>query len=244
MKGFYVVEKVIDFVQPKGKWKFNEEVAKCFDNMLERSIPDYQNMRKLEKLIINNSVSNKHTLLDIGCSNGINIDDFCNDMKCYGIDISEPMLQQARERFVKNNNVIIEQFNVLTGLNSLCGKIGVEGFDIITSVLTIQFTPIEYRQSILSDIYNHLNKNGVFIFVEKILGSDNVINNMLVKSYYDIKSDNGYSYDAINRKKKSLEGVLVPVTSNWNRDLLKQAGFTKMETFWKCLNFEGIVALK
>ena len=89
-----------------------------------------------------------------------------------------------------------------------------------------------------------MNKNGVFIFVEKILGSDNVINNMLVKSYYDIKSDNGYSYDAINRKKKSLEGVLVPVTSNWNRDLLKQAGFTKMETFWKCLNFEGIVALK
>ena len=111
----YIMEKVIDFVQPKGKWKFNEEVAKCFDNMLERSIPDYQNMRKLEKLIINNSVSNKHTLLDIGCSNGINIDDFCNDMKCYGIDISEPMLQQARERFVKNNNVVIEQFNVLTG---------------------------------------------------------------------------------------------------------------------------------
>ena len=29
------MEKVIDFVQPKGKWKFNEEVAKCFGNWLK-----------------------------------------------------------------------------------------------------------------------------------------------------------------------------------------------------------------
>ena len=30
----------IDNVSMDGKWEFNSEVAKCFANMLERSIPD------------------------------------------------------------------------------------------------------------------------------------------------------------------------------------------------------------
>ena len=36
-----------DDIEPKEKWEFDEEVADCFENMLERSIPDYENMRKL-----------------------------------------------------------------------------------------------------------------------------------------------------------------------------------------------------
>ena len=30
-----------------GKWEFNEEVTRVFDDMLERSIPDYEHMRSL-----------------------------------------------------------------------------------------------------------------------------------------------------------------------------------------------------
>ena len=36
-----------DNVKPGKKWEFNDEVARCFQNMLERSIPDYQSMRAL-----------------------------------------------------------------------------------------------------------------------------------------------------------------------------------------------------
>ena len=36
-----------DNVKPGEKWEFNDEVARCFKNMLERSIPDYQSMRAL-----------------------------------------------------------------------------------------------------------------------------------------------------------------------------------------------------
>lgn len=37
-----------DNVDVKGKrWEFDDEVAKCFDDMLERSIPNYETMRTL-----------------------------------------------------------------------------------------------------------------------------------------------------------------------------------------------------
>ena len=36
-----------DNVHPGEKWEFNGEVAACFANMLERSIPDYRSMRAL-----------------------------------------------------------------------------------------------------------------------------------------------------------------------------------------------------
>lgn len=34
----------VDNVVPKPKWEFDADVAHCFANMLERSIPDYRSM--------------------------------------------------------------------------------------------------------------------------------------------------------------------------------------------------------
>lgn len=36
-----------DKVIPKGKWEFDENVTEVFDDMLSRSIPIYDDMRKL-----------------------------------------------------------------------------------------------------------------------------------------------------------------------------------------------------
>lgn len=234
-----------DTVTPQGKWEFNESVANCFDDMLNRSIPNYKEMRLLTKLIVDKYKTNfcfnePMSLLDIGCSNGLNIELFVNEnMQCYGIDVSEPMINKARKKFIDCNNVHILNYDIRKGIS----QIG-ENFNIITSILTLQFIPMEHRQDVLYDIYKSLSANGLFILVEKTLGINAPINKLLVDSYYTIKKQNGYSYDAIDRKKKSLEGVLVPCTSNWNKDLLQQAGFNYVETFWKYLNFEGVLAVK
>jgi hypothetical protein len=59
---------------------------------------------------------------------------------------------------------------------------------------------------------------------------------------------NGYGEEEgeeeIERKRLSLEGVLVPVAAEWNEDLLRRAGFDEVECFWRCLNFAGSVAIK
>jgi tRNA (cmo5U34)-methyltransferase len=118
------------------------------------------------------------------------------------------------------------------------------GAQVILSVLTIQFTPIEYRLQILRDVYEHLADDGVFIFVEKVLGETACLDRLFRNNYYAMKEANGYTEEEIERKKLSLEGVLVPVTASMNEQLLKASGFKEVDCFWRWSNFAGWVALK
>jgi tRNA (cmo5U34)-methyltransferase len=115
---------------------------------------------------------------------------------------------------------------------------------VTLSVLTLQFTPIEYRQKIIENVYNSTLPGGAFILVEKILGSDSFANDLFVDTYYDRKGENGYTQEQINAKRESLEGVLVPVTESWNRELLTSAGFKHVDAFWRHLNFAGWIGIK
>ena len=115
---------------------------------------------------------------------------------------------------------------------------------VVLSVLTLQFIPIEYRQKIVKQVYDCLIPGGAFILVEKVLGSDAVINEILVKEYYDLKGKNGYTEEQINTKRRALEGILVPVTSKWNEEILAKSGFQSVDSFWRNLNFVGWVAIK
>ena len=242
MKGI----NMTDNVTPKDKWVFDEDVAECFEDMLERSIPQYDVMRDTAfnlgiKVMNKNKVS---SMLDIGCSDGLNIDRYVKKLGAYGryrgIDISEPMLEKARKRFVgfiECNIVHIENMDLRKDFPR-------DAYNLITSILTIQFTPIEYRQMILQKIYDHLEFGGGFIMVEKVLGNCSEINEIMVEEYLKLKESNGYTKDQIERKRLSLEGVLVPMTSNWNIDMLKQAGFKKIDVFWRWMNFEGYIAIK
>lgn len=236
-----------DDIEPKEKWEFDEEVADCFENMLERSIPDYENMRKLcvnmcDSLILKDK--SLFYLLDLGCSDGLNMKEFTYKYGARGnytlVDCSKPMLEKCRSKY--HNYIGNDLMKVLE--MDLRKHFPVGMYDVILSVLTLLFIPIQYRQQIVQKIYNNLRPLGVFILVEKVLGNSASIDDALVENYYKMKHENGYSYEQIERKKLSLEGVQVPVTSNWNIDLLKQAGFKQIDVFWRNLNFEGYVAIK
>ena len=236
---------MIDNVDVKGKkWEFDDSVANCFSNMLERSIPGYNTMRSLVFSIGQNYVKDKTTIVDVGCSNGIAIEPFVEKNGAYNnyllLDVSEPMLDKCRKKFkgyIESGLVKVDNFDLRRGLEK-------GGNSLVLSILTIQFTPIEYRQKIVKSIYDSLIDGGAFIFVEKVLGNDSDLDSLLVSEYYKIKSENQYTQEQIQDKRKSLEGVLVPITASWNEDLLKSAGFRKIDCFWRVLNFAGWIAVK
>lgn len=231
---------VEDKVNPKDKWKFNEEVTDCFDNMLSRSIPQYEIMREVVATISKRFVNLSSIVIDIGCSRGESIARIMDDgARFYGLEYSEPMIKAAQERFKDNNNVQIIQHDLREGI-----PLTVPKADLIISTLTVQFTPIEYRQWIIQSIYDQLKTGGAFIFVEKVLGSNAFVNRIMVETYLDMKRDNGYSNDQIERKKLSLEGVLVPVTAKFNEEFLKDAGFKNIDCIWRWMNFAGWIAIK
>ncbi|MBQ1659307.1 MAG: tRNA (cmo5U34)-methyltransferase, partial [Clostridia bacterium] len=62
--------------------------------------------------------------------------------------------------------------------------------------------------------------------------------------YYRIKGEHSYTQEQISAKRKSLEGVLVPITAKWNEQLLGSAGFKKIDCFYRYLNFAGWICIK
>lgn len=70
------------------------------------------------------------------------------------------------------------------------------------------------------------------------------IDELLGELYYDMKRRNGYSEEQIMDKRRSLENVLSPLKPEWNVDMLRTAGFDKVDMFWRCLNFCGWIAVK
>ena len=233
-----------DQVIPKNKWEFNDDVTAVFDDMLERSIPGFKEMRELTTSLACEFAQDGTDILDLGCSRGGSlasiVDRRLGKNRYIGVEISNPMRQAAIKRFSGlPKNIFID----IVGTD-LREDFPEAKTSVVLSVLTLQFIPIEYRQEILKKCFQSLNQNGAIILVEKVLGNDAFLNNLFVKLYYELKGNNGYTEEQINTKRKALEGVLVPVTSSWNQDLLKSAGFSHIEVFWRNLNFAGWIGIK
>lgn len=230
-------------------WEFDEDVAEVFTDMLERSIPDYHTMRKLVDQVAEHFIKPNTRFVDLGCANGLSaegiIANHYKDVISYLSDVSEPMLAKCRERYKKQ---IEEGFVHVTRLDLTKHPIGYgcfsNGCSVILSCLTLQFIPVEYRQGIIESVYSSLDKGGAFILVEKVLGNSSEIGSIFTSIYYNMKRENQYTEEQIASKRKSLEGVLCPLTEEMNISMLKMAGFRKIDTFWKHLNFCGIIAIK
>jgi len=223
------------------RWEFDSEVATVFDEMLERSIPQYQTMRNAVFELGRRYVRPGTAIVDLGCARGEALAPFVREFghrNAYvGLELSEPMVAAARERFADAPDVSIVKADLRDGLPKLKAS-------VVLSVLTLQFTPINYRHSILSDVAERLVPGGALLLVEKVLGSSAATNDRFVDLYHDAKRRTGYTDDEIERKRLALEGVLVPVTAGWNEDLLLSAGFAAVDCFWRWMNFAGWLAVK
>ena len=63
-------EKIVDTTMPSGKWRFDGDVTAAFDDMLERSIPQYNVMRDAVVSVGRTFVQPMTDVVDIGCSRG------------------------------------------------------------------------------------------------------------------------------------------------------------------------------
>lgn len=228
-----------DRTMPIGKWEFNNEVTAVFDDMLERSIPDYFGMRRTTTELALRFIQDETYVVDLGCSRGAALKPIIEASKkklnFLGIEVSEPMRAAALKELTGKAEIVD------LDLRDLYPNVSAS---VTLSVLTLQFIPIEYRQRIIQNAYDNTIDGGAFLLVEKVLGADAFSDRLLVETYYDRKGENGYSTDQITAKRRSLEGVLVPVTADWNVEMLKQAGFKHIECYWRNLNFAAWIGIK
>jgi len=231
-----------DTVEPAPDWEFDAQVAQSFDDMLSRSIPQYETMRRgvfdFQRAFMPREGGR---LTDLGTSRGESvakaIQHFGGRADFLLVDESKPMIEEVRRRYGDRGNVTIQHRDITTRFPNASAN-------VIQSILTLQFTPINYRQQLIQSVYDALREGGAFIFVEKVLGKGARLDDLQDTFYHALKRSNGYTYEDVSRKKESLEGVLVPVTARWNEEMLGEAGFRHVDCFWRWMKFAGWIAIK
>ena len=231
------IEKVSDF-------KFGANVAKVFDDMVNRSVPFYGEIQRMMAELAADHAREETFVYDLGCSTGttmIGMDTMVDqDIKFIGIDDSQEMLYKCKSKLM--------EIGFSRPYELRCADLGqgikIENASVVVLCLTLQFVRPIYRERLLKDIYNGLNPGGVLILVEKILAEENNFNRDFINYYYNYKRRNNYSELEISQKREALENVLVPYKLSENITLLRDQGFAHCEVFFKWYNFAGLVAVK
>ena len=223
---------------------FNDKVAEVFDDMLNRSVPYYSGVIDAIAQLIRHQAQKKHTNYDLGCSTGTTLIELARrlpDMNCQfvGIDNAPAMVNKARlkaEMFSKSNAIQFIEDDIITAKLDNAGA--------ILCNYTLQFIRPMTRLQFVHKLYDSLPPGGMCIVSEKIISHDKKLNREFINIYHQFKRQQGYSELEIAAKREALENVLVPFSKEENIDLLRQAGFQSVETFFQWFNFASFVALK
>lgn len=238
---FQQINQVEDFT-------FDERVASVFDNMVARSVPFYSEIQRLQSdLIMAFLPEQDGVVCDLGCSTGTTIEHIINHSQCpktakfVGYDNSEPMLDKARAKL--STALAEEKVSLLTA--DLSDLPALPACNAVILNWTLQFVrPID-REHLLKNIYTALRPGGVLLLSEKILCNDAGLNRLYINHYLQFKkSQSGYTDTENQRKREALENVLIPYRLDENYLLLERAGFKRIDTYFRWLNFACLIAVK
>ncbi|MCB4775782.1 MAG: carboxy-S-adenosyl-L-methionine synthase CmoA [Sulfurovum sp.] len=223
------------------KFEFDEAVASVFDDMLSRSVPFYDEVRKLIISLILAKEKEGMKVLDLGSSTAKFLLDLHSKMKVpmklKGLDNSQAMLDRAEQKCQAFGADIELEFADMLAYHY-------DNEDIIVANYTLQFIRPIQRLELVKKLYDGLSKDGIFIFSEKVVFENKVLDKQIIDIYYAYKKEQGYSEYEIARKREALENVLIPFTLKENIQMCKEAGFSKIETIFQWANFVTFVVKK
>lgn len=225
-------------------FKFSSKVAGVFDDMVNRSVPYYEEMQRMTAELAADHALPGTSIYDLGCSTGttmIHMNELVDDsIHFVGVDDSQDMLDKCRTKLIQLD--FKRPFDlVIADLNR---DVQIQNASVVVLCLTLQFVRPIARERLVKQIFNGLNKDGALIVIEKILAEDSRFNRDFIKYYYDMKRRHHYSEMEIAQKREALENVLIPYKLSENITLLRDAGFEHCETFFKWYNFAGFIAKK
>ena len=237
-------DKIFHIQSIKEDFAFNEQVAEVFDDMLDRSVPFYGAVIEAIAGLLKNYAPKGGTIYDLGCSTGGTLLELGRrlshmEMTLIGVDNSSAMLEKAEkkaEMFSKSKLITFLEADILTHDFS--------DADVIICNYILQFLRPMVRPDFIRKLYSSLPKGGILIISEKTISHDRSLNREFIAMHHQYKRDRGYSELEIAAKREALENVLIPFSKTENIELLKNAGFSGIETFFQWFNFCSFIAIK
>ncbi|WP_027326630.1 carboxy-S-adenosyl-L-methionine synthase CmoA [Helicobacter pametensis] len=226
--------------KPTKQFEFDESVASVFDDMLNRSIPFYEEQIKLLAHFASLELCEGGRVYDLGSSTGnvlFALSKLAPKAECIGLDSSYAMIARSMlKSLAYGGNVHFEEANFLD-YEFLPSKVMIANY-------TMQFVRPLQREKMIKRIFDALEMGGVFLMGEKVISHEKVLDRAMIDYYYSYKSSQGYSQIEIAQKREALENVLIPYTQEENFAMLKNAGFSHIEILFRWVNFALIFAKK
>ena len=236
------------FSEPRSQivdFAFDEAVASVFPDMIRRSVPGYELVvpmtGQLAARALRDCASSR--AYDLGCSLGATtlailksleaLEVMKPGLEIIAVDNSAAMLEQAKT-VVTDSQVTFVEADVRA--------MALENAGAVTMNWVLQFLPPDDRAEVLSTIRAGLSEGGLLLLSEKVRSSDPEVEAFNDAAHLDFKRANGYSELEISQKRSALEQVMITDTIEAHRARLEQAGFSRVQVWYQCLNWASFVA--
>ena len=228
----------------RSSFVFDEKVVKVFPDMISRSVPGYELIVPMIGLLARRYAQADSNIYDLGCSLGASTLAMrsavnAKDVNIIAVDNSSAMIQQCRVNLDAHDDHIPVELREEDVRDTLFTNASVVAMNF-----TLQFIDTADRLNLLSRIAKGLNPGGILILSEKVSFEDPESMRDQVEWHLDFKRAKGYSDLEIARKRTALENVLEPETFEHHEERLRKAGFSRVERWFQCFNFQSFVALK
>ncbi len=229
---------------PIENFKFDEDVARVFPDMIERSVPGYGTILHMIGLFTRRFAQPGSTCYDLGCSLGaatLSMRKAMEHPDCciVAVDNSTAMIERCRRNLDGEASPV--------SVDLVCADIrdvAIRNASVVVLNFTLQFIPLCGRPALLSKIHQGLRPGGVLILSEKIGFDAPSAQRFHTEMHHDFKKSMGYSDLEISQKRTALEKVLVPETLDAHGNRLLDAGFESFHVWFQCFNFISLVAQK
>ena len=212
-----------------------------FDNHINQSIRHYSDLWDDVLSMSQYFVEDYTNVVDIGCSTGkllkamIAQNTFAPEASYIGVEV-EPDFYDILDEDERNIlNLHYEKNDIRSFHFNNCS--------LVTSIFTLQFMPQRDRQDVINSIYEGLHRGGAFIFAEKTVAESPRIHEIRTFTYYDFKRES-FTTDDIMDKERTQRHMMKPNTRSELIDMVTNAGFEHVDSFWQNHAFTGFIAIK
>ena len=207
-------------------------------SLMEKIVPQYKKQNEIIYELLPDDPEEQLRVLDLGCGTGI-LSELVLRKLPNAYVVGFDFRPKIREAYEKNLASYRGRYELMLG-DYRFDPIG-SNYNIVLAGLTLQHLTWGERKDFYKLIYSILNSNGVFILNDIIIDEDWDTRKLQYSSWKEFIASNGEDPEFWYDKHMTKD---YPVTLNDHFQWLEQAGFSKMDCYWRFHNFAITMAMK
>ncbi len=209
-----------------------EEEAREYDGIIQKLIPNYNEMIEVLVSMIPFSKECAFSVIDLGCGTGTvakAVKDVFSNAKITCVDIADKMLEIARDKIGGEVACIQADFNSFEFENK---------YDLVVSSLALHHLETDLdKKNFYDKIYAALNNCGMFINLDVVLGSDSAIQEVYLDKWREFM---GKAVTQAEIEEKWLPNYYAedrPAKLLTHLELLDKCGYIGVDVAYKYYNY-------